>query len=168
MSRIDDLYARYLTPLTRKLIGFGRSEEDAQDIAQETFIATWKRLDHVDPAREWWYLLTAGYNRARRQATRAHDSAPLDDQMRDASPSAEEALLAREAASRFEERFKAVMRTFPPETQQAIVLRSRGLGSKEIAQKLGLTDQAVRTRLSRAFETMRKKNLFGDPDDDKS
>lgn len=178
MSRLDDLYARYLTPLTKKLIGFGQSEQDADDIAQETFIATWKRLDHVAPEREWWYLLVAAFNLARRRARRRRPFMPLEAEHdpADQAASSEQTLIEQQEAAQFQARFKAVMRDLAPETQQAIFLRAQGLGSKDIARKLGLTDQAVRSRLSRAFELIRERagqppddvrwmSLFGDHDD---
>ena len=60
MSRPDDLYARYLTRLIADLVRFGQSTEDAQDIAQEAMIGTWKHLG----SKVLW---------------RAHDVQPIDD-----------------------------------------------------------------------------------------
>ncbi|HEX6099179.1 MAG TPA: RNA polymerase sigma factor [Thermoanaerobaculia bacterium] len=178
MSRLDDLYARHLQPLTKKLIGFGQSEQDAEDIAQETLIATWKRLDHVAPEAEWRYLVVAAFNLARKLATRRRPLTSLEatPDASDETSSAEQTLIERQETEQFQTRFLAVMRELTPETQQAIFLRAQGLRSKEIASKLGLTDQAVRSRLSRAFELIRARageppadvrwmSLFGDHDD---
>lgn len=159
MSRLDDLYARYLTPLTMTVIGFGTSEDDAKDIAQETLIATWKRLEHVAPEAEWAYLRVAARHRYLRRIEQHGRQQPLEPahDAPDKAPSPETEVIEKEEAALFHERFKAAMRELPSDTRQAVVLRSRGLGSKEIAQKLGLTDQAVRTRLSRAFELIRER-----------
>lgn len=163
MSRLDDLYARYLEALTRTVIGFGASVDDAKDIAQETLIATWKRLEHVAPGAEWAYLRVAARNRHLRRVEQHANLQPFgpDDDTIDRKPSPETEVIEKQEAALFNERFRAAMRELSPDTQQAIALRGQGLGSKEIARKLGLTDQAVRTRLSRAFELIRAR--AGDP-----
>lgn len=170
MSRIDDLYAKYLQPLLRTL----RRNPDAEDIVQETLIATWKRLEHIPPEHEWAYLVTAAYNLERKRFRRAN--APRrggglvvtlegEHDAPDRSPSPEAELLTREEIAQFRARFPEAMAALGPETQQCLALRRRGLGSKEIAQHLpSLTDQAVRTRLSRAAHLLAK--LLGDQADD--
>jgi RNA polymerase sigma-70 factor (ECF subfamily) len=160
MSRLDDLYARYLRPLIEVVKNRGASEDDAQDIAQETLIETWKRLDHVAPDKERAYLMVAALNRAKKRFSRARPTTSLDG-FDGQAPSAEKDVIEKQETARFHDRFKAAMRQLPPETQKALYLRAQGLGSKEIAQKLELTDQAVRTRLSRAFERIREQ--VGDP-----
>lgn len=186
MSRLDDLYARYLTPLTRKLVGFGQTEQDAEDVAQETLIATSKRLDHVTPEGEWFYLLRSAFNNARKREVRAaaprHGGGHVTalqadtDAIDEDSLSAEEVLIRDEEIARFRARFDAAMAELSEDTRQCVVLRKRGYGSREIADLLDLTDQAVRTRLSRAFVLIRERvgeppagvpwmDLLGDDDD---
>ena len=172
MSRLDDLYARYLALLIRRVAGFSRSlsEEDAKDIAQETLIATWKRLEHVPPEREQAYLVVSAYNRAKTHLARVSaqrrgggkvTSLELTQDAEDERAFAEEMLIEKDEAVLFQQRFNLVMRDLQPETRQAIFLRAQGDSSKQIAEKLGLTDQAVRTRLSRAFELIRAR--VGEP-----
>ena len=174
MSRLDDLYARYLPLLTRMLMR-SMPEADAQDIAQETLIATWKRLEHVAPDKERAYVIVAALNLAKRRFARAKPMTSLDG-FEGEAPSAEKDVIERQEAALFRDRFRAAMRQLPPETREALVLRGQGLGSKEIARTLGLTDQSVRSRLSRAFESIRERvgeppagidwmSLSGDHDD---
>lgn len=186
MSRLDDLYARYRKPLIAKLVQFGQSEAEAADIAQETLIATWKRLDAVEAGREWAYLLTAAFNLARKKHARAnvprHGAGrvtPLesDHDAPDRARSVEAELIDSEEIVRFRERFHAAMAELEPKTRQALVLKKRGATSREIAERVGLTDQAVRTRVSRACALLRERvgpppadvhwaDLLGEDDDD--
>lgn len=166
MSRIDELYARYRDALVKKLVQFGQRLEDAEDIAQETLIATWKRLDELRPGEEWVYLKVAAHNNAHKRFRRANVPrrgggllTPLENEhdAEDGSPTAEAELIKRQEIAAFRARFNTVITQFPPETQQALVLRRQGRNSEQIAQTLGLTDQAVRTRLSRAMAIIRER-----------
>ncbi|HEV7766112.1 MAG TPA: sigma-70 family RNA polymerase sigma factor [Thermoanaerobaculia bacterium] len=184
MSRIDELYARYRKPLIGRLIGFGQREDEAADIAQETLIATWKRLEHIPPDREWPYLVTAAFNLARKRHTRGkvprHGGGKLtnledEHDAVDKSPSIESDLIEGEEIRRFRAAFSAAMAELPPETRQAFALRRRGLESKEIAELLGLNEHAVRSRVTRACRILRRRlspppgvpwtELLGDDDD---
>lgn len=181
MSRIEELYAKYLQRLVRAL---GRYP-DAEDIAQESLIATWKRLDHTSVEDEWPYLATAARNNAKKRYARAN--APrrgggllrqLEDEhdATDDRRSAEDDLIERQEILRFRAQFNAVMAELDLRTQQCLALRRRGLASQEIAAHVGLTDQAVRTRISRAQALLRARlspppdvpwlELLGDDDDD--
>jgi RNA polymerase sigma factor (sigma-70 family) len=182
MSRIDELFAKYF----KRIIGVHHRNRDADDIAQETLLAAWKRLERgktIDD--EWAYLATAARNHANRRFTRAnvprHGAGRLtqlddDHDAPDGRQSVEAQLVEREEVLQFRAAFKAAMAELSPSTQQCLVLRKRGLGSQEIAAHLGLTDQAVRSRLSRATAFLRERlspppdvpwiDLLGDDDDD--
>ena len=178
MSRIDELYAKYFKRLIRALGG----TPDADDIAQEAMIARWKRAE--DPENDWAYLVASARNAAKKRATRANVPrhgggllTQLEDEQdaHDETRSAEANLIRQQEIARFRADFNAVMAELSPDTRQALVLRRRGLGSKEIAESLGLTDQAVRSRLSRAMSLLRERlspppgvdwlDLLGDDDD---
>ena len=187
MSRLDDLYARYLTRLIADLVRFGQDAEDARDIAQETMIATWKRLDYVSPGGEWFYLKTAAHNLARKRAGRAgvprrgagFTIAPLENAGNacDQTPSTETALIVKEEIARFRAAFNTALAELGTETQKCVYLKKQGYSSRQTAELLGLTDQAVRSRLSRASSIIRARvgapppdvewvELLGDDDDD--
>lgn len=167
MSRLDDLYARYLARLIRDLVHFGQSEEDARDFAQEALIATWKRIDDVSEGGEWFYLKIAAHNIARKRADRAnvprHGAGlvrtPIENagNERDDTPSVERMLIEREEILSFRARFHAALDELSDDTRQCIVLKKRGLTSREIAETLGLSDLAVRSRLSRATTLIRER-----------
>ncbi len=184
VSRIDELYARFLKPLIGRLIGFGQNEDEAADIAQETLIATWKRLEHIPREHEWAYLVTAAFNLARKRHTRANvprrgggnlTNLQSEHEAVDKTPSIESGLIEREEITRFRAELSTTMEQFPPETREALALRGRGMESKEIAEHLGLSEHAVRSRVTRACHVLRRRlspptgvpwtELLGDDDD---
>lgn len=163
MSRIEELYAKY----RQRLIRLFGNNQDADDIAQETLVAAWKRLERGVPIEdEWAYLATSARNNASKRFRRAN--APrrgggrltqLEDEHDavDARRTAEDELTGQDEVLRFRAQFNAVMAELTPSTQQCVALKRRGLTSLEIAERLGLTDQAVRTRLSRARALFRAR-----------
>lgn len=167
MSRLDDLYARYHARLIRDLIRFGQSEEDAPDLAQEALIATWKRIDHVSEGGEWFYLVTTAHNIARKRVDRANVPrrgagfvrTPIENagNERDDAPSVEATLIEREEIAGFRARFDAALEKLSDDTRQCIVLKKRGLSSREIAETMELSEVAVRSRLSRASSFIRER-----------
>ena len=181
MSRIDELYAKYLQRLIRTF----RRNPDAEDIAQETLMAAWKQLERDVPIKdEWAYLAQSARNNANKRYARAnvprHGAGRLTqlDDKHDATDqrrNAEDEVSGREEVLRFRAEFNAVMAELSDDTQQCVVLRRRGLSTQEIAQRLGLTDQGVRSRLSRSNALFRKRlapppdvpwlDTFGDDDD---
>ena len=181
MKRIEELYVKYLGRLREMF----RRDPDAEDIAQEALIRVWKRMEHVALDHEWAYLATTARSIANKRYTRANVPrrgagllTQLDETEHDArhdAPSVEEQLIEQQEIAAFRARFNAVLAEFTPDTQQCLVLAKRGYNSKEIAEHLGLTDQAVRSRLSRVRAVFRERlapppgvnwiELLGDDDD---
>ncbi|HEX6095771.1 MAG TPA: sigma-70 family RNA polymerase sigma factor [Thermoanaerobaculia bacterium] len=184
MSRIEELYAKYLDRLLRTF----RREPDVEDIAQEALIRVWKRLERgASLEHDWPYIATS----ARSVINRRHERAnvprrgsglltPLDEKKHDRThdePTIEQHLIEEQEIAAFRASFNAVLAEFTPDTQQCLVLAKRGYNSKEIAGHLGLTDQAVRSRLSRMRAVFRERltpppdvnwiELLGDDDDHK-
>lgn len=179
MSRADEVVDRYLTPLIWSLVRFGQTEEDAREIAQEALWTLCQRLDRIAPGKERAYLWVTAYNLARDRAQQGPaDMTPLENiaEPPDERPSAEATVIERQEIRRFREQFNAALATLSQDTRQCLVLRGRGYGSKQIAATLGLEDAAVRSRLSRAMNAIRKQvgeppagiewfKLLGDDDD---
>ncbi|HYC90977.1 MAG TPA: sigma-70 family RNA polymerase sigma factor [Thermoanaerobaculia bacterium] len=183
MKRIEELYAKYRDRLLRTF----RRVPDAEDIAQEALIRVWKRMEHVSLDHEWAYLATTARSIANKRFRRANVPrrgagllTQLDETEHDTkhdAPSVEEQLIEQQEIAAFRAHFNAVLAEFTPDTQQCLVLAKRGYNSKEIAKHLGLTDQAVRSRLSRMRAVFRERldpppavnwmDLLGDDDDHK-
>lgn len=182
MSRIEELYAKYWGRLLRTF----RREADVEDIAQEALIRVWRRLERGSSLdHEWPYIATAARSVVNRRYERANVPrrgagllTPLDEKKHDRThdePSVEQQLIEQQEIAAFRASFNAVLAELTPDTQQCLLLAKRGLGSKEIARHLDLTELAVRSRLSRARAVFRERltpppgvewiDLLGDDDD---
>jgi RNA polymerase sigma factor (sigma-70 family) len=160
MSRIDDLFNRYYQPLVKSLQRYGRSQEDARELAQEAFIETEKHLAGIAVGAEWAYLKIAAASRAAnqhrdQQAKKRNADVPHPPDA--PSVDAETRLIEQEQRDRIQQRFHEVLAELPEETQQIVILYLRGMSGKEIAAHLKLTPVAVRSRLSRVYAFFRER-----------
>lgn len=144
----------------------GCLEQDARDIAQETLLAVWKHLALIPRAAEWAYLKRTAKRKAinRRRdenaCIRGGGANVSLEVVHDTEADAltpEEQVIREEALTNFHRAFAKAMDELEDDTRLCIVLRRRGMASKKIAGKLGLTDQAVRSRLSRAKKHLRER-----------
>lgn len=174
--RFEELYRRFVKRLMWDLQQAGHSAEDAQELAHDALLAARGRIDAIPPEARWVYLRTAarrlGINRHRDEKTQRRgggiEPVPLGetDVMADRAESVEARLIREEKTARRNRAFAAAFSELAPETRLCFILKHRDhLGSKEIAQRLGMTDVAVRSRLSRALQHLRER-LGGGNDDD--
>jgi RNA polymerase sigma factor (sigma-70 family) len=150
-DRFEELCIAFRDRLIGTLVRFGRSPADAEDLAHDALLSVRPRLDRVQPGCEWAYLRMAARNLAINQATR-RDRPPPEPE-REPPQSAEQAAINNEFAAAF----RAVMDELPPETRQIVTLKRRGDGFPEIARKLNMTPDAVRSRMSRAAKLLRER-----------
>lgn len=152
------LYERYADRLYRYARARTGSATVADDIVSDTMMAALEGLQGFDPARGtfagWLFTIARrriadrGRNcarfrklveRVRSQTPQTHEDDVLDTTIR-----REDALLARR-----------LLATLPDRDRELVLLRySAGLNSAEIADALGMTSGAVRTRLSRALQRL--------------
>lgn len=170
-----DAYAR-LVDATRTVVAsialaIVRDAELSRDIAQDVFLGAWRDLGQLREPRSFlpwlrqmtrhraYHVLRTERRRQRRISLDEADT--LLDQAVDARPGAEAMLLADEDRRVL----TAVLDTLPDDTREVVTLFYReGHSSTQVASLLGLSDTAVRKRLSRARATLRTSLLdrFGD------
>jgi RNA polymerase sigma-70 factor (ECF subfamily) len=152
-----ELYRALYPPVARYVAGRVASAADAEDVVARTFHRLLESLARLDPARGTvlaWCLVTARHlsidlGRARRHGQ--DDAATLE-----AAPDG-----GRDAQGRLEadERLQALARVLdglPAGTRELIELRfGDGLTTSELAAHAGVSEAAVRKRLSRAMATLR-------------
>jgi RNA polymerase sigma factor (sigma-70 family) len=155
-ARVEKLF-RLRRRLEAELIRFGRSPEDARDLTQDAFIATWKKLPHIQAGAEWAYLRATGFRRAINDATRRKTGEPLDEKRADETRSPEIALIAKEESALFRERFRSVFVELPERTRKILALRRQGHGYTEIARMLGVPMTTVQSALHRATKRFRAR-----------
>ncbi len=151
------LLRRYYGPvygLVRRLL---RDEGDARDATQETFVRAIAHLRSYDPRRPfrvWIFAIAANHVR---DLLRKRRQLPLDADAEDRAPHLEvpeEPVFRREDRDRL---LRAVDR-LPFDWKEVVVLRfQQELPPSEIADALGISVNAVRIRLYRALDALRKE-----------
>ena len=155
---------RLLATLRRML----RSEEDARDALQETFLAAFRKLEGFEGGAKlstWLYRIAVNAALMKLRSRRRHPEQPIDEllpafdetghRVPDPAPAAGDAEAALDAAAR-----RAVVRRcidrLPDAHRSVIVLRDiEGFGTDEAAGALGLTREATKMRLHRARQALR-------------
>ena len=131
--------------------------DDAEDVAQETFLRAWNHLQRFDPTRPlrpWLLSITVNLARNRRRSagryfaalTRAFRNDP------DVQPSVEENNLQHSQAS---ELWKAVQNLSLPDQQVVYLRYFLELSVIETANILQIAEGTVKSRLNRALERLR-------------
>ena len=131
--------------------------DDAEDIAQETFLRAWnhlKRFDSTRSLRPWLLSITANLSRNRRRSagrylaalTRAFREQPMEVPVEDAHTQNTEA----------NELWRAVQRLGVADQQIVYLRYFLDLPVSETADALQIAEGTVKSRLSRALEKLRK------------
>jgi RNA polymerase sigma-70 factor (ECF subfamily) len=131
--------------------------EDARDVAQETFLAAFRKLHQFrGRARfsSWLYriALNCCYDRLRERRT---EPAPLEEAE---DPATEEKVLSRIHQKQVAERVRRAVRALPLEMRQVLILKEyEGLTFEEIAEILDIPVSTAKTRLYAGLNHLRKR-----------
>jgi len=131
--------------------------DDAEDIAQETFLRAWKALQRFDPTRllrPWLLSIAANLSRNRRRSagrylaamTRAFREQPIETPLAEASAQNTDA----------NNLWKAVQHLDLPDQQIVYLRYFLELSVTETAETLRVAEGTVKSRLSRALEKLRR------------
>ena len=164
-QQLVDQYQRMVHALGCQLLG---SPDEALDLSQEVFLRVFRTIGRFEgraALRTWVYRIVINGARNRRrwyQRRRRAYLVPLDVHVSEhgelAAPrtagSPEVAFDRKEK----QQRLRRAIGDLPLEQRSALILREiHGLRYKEIAFSLGVTTSAVKSRLSRARETLRRE-----------
>ena len=164
LTPASEIYDRYSSRIYNFAYRFLKNSEAAEDAVQEVFVKMIKHASqfHGDAKLSTWlFSITANWCRdyLRKADNRPKDS---DDVLltlpasRELSP--DRALERRETELRIQ---KALLALTPEQREAILLSRYQGLSYAEIAQISGCSEGAVKTRVFRAMETL-KKVLTGD------
>ncbi len=168
-----DAYGRIVTAcqntVTAVALAITRDAQASEDVAQEAFLNAWQHLDRLHNPDSFLPWVRQIARNLARDHLRRHGDRPLD------GPNAELAMAMaadpgpqpmhlvldgeREAAA------AELIAALPEDSREALVLFYReGQSSQQVALLLGITDAAVRKRLSRARQQVRDDLLrrFGE------
>ena len=154
----SEIYVRY----GESLAGFAASKlynlDDARDILQDMFVKLWENRAqiHITSTLQS-YLFTIIRHRiidkVRKNVTREEYAAMLQSLRSVFEPAADQQLEAKQLRQNIE----TSLCELPPRVKEIYKLsRDEGLGNREIAEKLGLSEQTVKNQLTVALKHLRK------------
>ena len=150
------VYRRFSRPVYSMGLRMLGSEQSAEELTQDVFLAAWKKAGRYDPARgrlSTWLMAIAhnmAVDRIRRDAARPTRSAvPLDDVI-GLGASEEDSLLDRETVRR------ALADLSAGERKLLELAYFRGWTAREIAQTDGIPLGTVKTRIRTVLIKLRR------------
>jgi RNA polymerase sigma-70 factor, ECF subfamily len=158
-SPASEIYDRYSARIYNFAFRFLKNAEAAEDATQEVFVKMMKHANQFQGDAKlstWLFSITANWCRdylrkADNKAKEAEDVLVTLPAPNELGP--EKTLQQREDAARIQRALQALT----PEQREAILLsRYQGLSYAEIAQIAGCSEGAVKTRVFRAMETLKK------------
>ena len=167
-TALNDLMARHATPVFQFLCRMLRNEEDANDLAQETFVRVYQHRASFKPGARfttWLYTIAANLARNHHRWLGRHPSVSLDaenettgqsigDVLPASGPSPDAAALATERVAVV----RAAVERLPVDMREVIILCEwEDLSATEAAAILDTTPKAVDNRLYRARNLLRER-----------
>jgi RNA polymerase sigma-70 factor (ECF subfamily) len=163
-SPASEIYDRYSSRIYNFAFRFLRNSEAAEDATQEVFVKMLKHANqfHGDAKLSTW-LFSITANWCRDYLRKADNKAKESDDVLVTLPASGENSPERNLEQKEnEQRIRKALAALTPEQREAILLsRYQGLSYAEIAQISGCSEGAVKTRVFRAMETL-KKALSGE------
>src|SRR5438132_9498517 len=163
-SPASEIYDRYSSRIYNFAYRFLKNSEAAEDATQEVFVKMLKHANqfHGDAKLSTW-LFSITANWCRDYLRKADNKAKEAEDVLFQIPAPAELAPDRNLERRQDEqRIQKALSALTPEQREAILLsRYQGLSYAEIAQISGCSEGAVKTRVFRAMETL-KKALAGE------
>ncbi|MEK6374451.1 MAG: RNA polymerase sigma factor [Acidobacteriota bacterium] len=164
VSPAAEIFDRYSSRIYNFAYRFLRNSEAAEDATQEVFVKMLKHANqfHGDAKLSTW-LFSITANWCRDYLRKADNKAKEAEEVLYSIPAPSELAPDRNLERRQDEQMiQKALSALTPEQREAILLsRYQGLSYAEIAQISGCSEGAVKTRVFRAMETL-KKALAGD------
>lgn len=152
------LFRHYWDPIYSVALMFTKSVELSQDLTQDIFAQIWVKracLANVTNFNAYLYIVSRNhiFDRLRRKVL-VHSCTPrLAENVSDPAPRPESLLELKE----MEELIFAGLSHLPPQQQQAFRLsRLQGLRHREIAERMNISQQSVKSYIVRAISNLRK------------
>lgn len=142
-------YQRILINVAFRLTG---NREDAQDIAQNTLVRAFERLDTYDPSRRFFsWIYRIAVNESLNYRRSRHDHAAIDAGVE--AGAAADPVEQREVG----ERVQSALMQLTPEYREVVVMRYFiDLSYEEIGEALGIPEKTVKSRLFSARQRLER------------
>jgi RNA polymerase sigma factor (sigma-70 family) len=150
-DRCVRLLQQYDRPLRRLASSYERDAARQQDLLQEIWLAVWQALPRFrNECSERTFLFRIAHNRAvthvdhwsRRRTDALEDDAPIAAP----GPDPEHSLSQQQR----QERLRDAVQSLPIALRQVVVLTLEGLTNAEVAEVVGISENNVAVRLTRA------------------
>jgi RNA polymerase sigma-70 factor, ECF subfamily len=165
-AALNALMERHAGPVYQFLFRMLNDEEDANDLAQETFTRVYRYRERYDGSKFTTWLYTIASNLARNEYRRRgrHPNVSLDAEFGEEGKTFRETLSSNAAEPGEEaetsERHLAVreaVEKLPPELKEAVVLCEwEEMSAADAAKVLNTTTRAVESKLYRARQRLRE------------
>ena len=167
-TALNELMTRWQKPLVSFILRYAGNEQDALDLAQETFVRVFESRARYEPRSKFsTWLFTIATNLCRNQARwrERHPTVPLSAPDNDGGESGLESTLPApgdspaDSAKRHDlaSAVREHIQKLPHDLKTVVLLfEYQDLGYDEIAATLGCTPKAVETRLYRARQLLRE------------
>ena len=151
------LMNRYQKPIYNLMLRMTRSEQDAVDLTQETFMRAYEKLEKFNPSAPFFpWLYTMGLNLARDFLRRAKRS-PIAFYESELSFKIEIGQDDKPADQIEVQDVLEKLQTLPVDYREALLLRfHEGLSVSEVANSLGLSLSAAKMRIHRGLLKLRQ------------
>jgi len=159
-AEFDRLFTEYSTPIYNYVLRMTGDADRAADIAQDTFIKAYRKLEtlaEATSARAWLYRIATNTAfdemRRRRNTTRLGDSETGPIEQADGGPGPETQVLS----GLLDERIGRALLRLRPNQRQCLVLSDvEDMSAQQIGEVMEMTSGAVRVLLCRARGEMRR------------
>jgi RNA polymerase sigma-70 factor, ECF subfamily len=152
-----ELVRRHLDAVHRYLLRLTGSPDDADDLAQETFLRLWQKAGSYRPGtvRLTTWLHRVAHNITVDNLRRARPE-PLDDPERLMDDQADPVRSA--ASSQLERRLDAAIAALPPSQRAALLLcQVQGFANRDAADIMGVSVRGLESLLARARRSLRRQ-----------
>ena len=160
----EQLYERYSDKVYRKCLSFTKEPMKAEDFTHDIFLRLIVKLGSFKEQAKfstWLYSITYNYCTDQLRTPQKKTEVFMDegwDQVGDSLSDDDEAELAEMAASEV----RRAMEKLSPDEQSLLMMKYQDdVSIREIASVYGLTESAVKMRLKRSREKLRKYYLEG-------
>jgi RNA polymerase sigma factor (sigma-70 family) len=160
-SPASELYDRYAPRMYNFALRHVRNAETAEDITQEVFIRMITRAHQFkadSSLATWLFAITLNTSRDHLRKKQKHGEEQSDDVLVSAPASDEDGPEWRYEQGEFARNVKEALDDLNEDVRQAIILaRYEELPYSEIAKVVGCSEGAVKSRIFRGLESMRKR-----------
>lgn len=170
MEAFETLLARYQGKVYRLAMNLTRNPEDAEEVTQDVFLSVYRKIGTFDGRAAfstWLYRVAANAALMKLRGRRPEPHLPIEEggptfaadgsfarPVADWSHLPEDHLLAAESRQVLGQAIEAL----PPDYKAVVVLRDiEGLSNQEVAETVGTTVLAVKSRLHRARLALRER-----------